>query len=45
MMNAKIALPNIGTQQAIAEFLDRETARLDMLIEKMRQLTAVQNNR
>ena len=32
-----IPLPDLGTQRAIAEFLDRETARIDQLIEKKEQ--------
>jgi type I restriction enzyme, S subunit len=34
MMNGRIALPDLVTQQAIVDFLDRETARIDQLIEK-----------
>jgi len=34
MMNGRIALPALVIQQAIADFLDRETARIDQLIEK-----------
>jgi type I restriction enzyme S subunit len=33
MMNGLIALPDLSTQRAIANFLDRETARVDRLIE------------
>jgi type I restriction enzyme S subunit len=32
--NLSIPYPDIATQQAIADFLDRETARIDQLIEK-----------
>lgn len=34
--NDWIATPDLGTQQTIADFLDRETARIDQLIEKKR---------
>jgi type I restriction enzyme S subunit len=33
-----ILRPNIGTQRAVADYLDAETARLDALIEKKRRL-------
>jgi len=32
--NCKIFVPDLATQEAIAAFLDRETARIDQLIEK-----------
>jgi type I restriction enzyme S subunit len=32
--NCKIIVPDLGTQEAIAAFLDRETARIDKLIAK-----------
>jgi type I restriction enzyme S subunit len=38
MMNALIALPDLSTQKAIADFLDRETARIDQLIDKKKRL-------
>ena len=34
MLNSKISLPNVEAQKKIANFLDRETARIDELIEK-----------
>lgn len=34
-----VPLPPLPTQKAIADFLDRETARIDLLIEKKRALT------
>ena len=37
MKNAYIVLPPACTQKAIAEFLDRETGRIDRLIEKTQQ--------
>jgi type I restriction enzyme, S subunit len=36
--NLPIALPPVGDQRAIADFLDRETARLDTLLGKKREL-------
>ena len=36
--NDWIAAPDLPTQKAIADFLDRETARIDLLIEKKRRL-------
>lgn len=33
--------PDLATQKAIADFLDRETARIDQLIEKKRRLAAL----
>ena len=38
LSNIKIPLPDIETQTAIADFLDRETARIDRLIEKKHRL-------
>ncbi len=40
-----IMLPDRKTQDAIAEFLDGETARIDQLIEKKQRLVEAQNNR
>ena len=34
-------LPDLPTQKAIADFLDRETARIDQLIEKKRRMVEV----
>ena len=34
MKGIQVALPDLPTQKAIADFLDRETARIDQLIEK-----------
>lgn len=34
MMNGRIALPDLGTQEAITAFLDHETTRIDKLIAK-----------
>ena len=39
--NDWIAAPNTETQKAIADFLDRETARIDQLIEKKQRLMEV----
>ena len=38
---ARIPLPDLPTQKAIADFLDRETARIDQLIEKKQRLVEV----
>lgn len=36
-----VPLPDLATQRAIADFLDRETARIDLLIEKKQRLVAL----
>lgn len=41
MKNILLAVPDRNTQTAIADFLDRETARIDQLIEKKQQLVAL----
>ena len=41
MKNICLALPDLPTQKAIADFLDRETARIDQLIEKKQRLVKV----
>jgi type I restriction enzyme S subunit len=38
LRSVRIALPDLPTQRAIADFLDRETARIDLLIEKKQRL-------
>lgn len=38
MKSIGIPVPDLETQKAIADFLDRETARIDALVEKKRQL-------
>lgn len=38
--NIRISLPDVTTQRAIADYLDAETARIDALIAKKRQLWA-----
>lgn len=38
IQNFNMPLPPIAEQQAIADFLDRETGRMDLLIEKKRKL-------
>lgn len=40
-----VPLPDIDTQKAIADFLDRETARIDQLIEKKQRLVNVLKER
>lgn len=37
-LSMEIELPDLETQKAIADFLDRETARIDQLIEKKQRL-------
>ena len=41
MKNIRLALPDLEVQKAIADFLDRETARIDQLIEKKLRLVEV----
>jgi type I restriction enzyme, S subunit len=41
LANIKIPLPDLATQRRIADFLDRETARIDLLIEKKQRLVAL----
>jgi type I restriction enzyme S subunit len=41
LRNVPVLLPDLATQQAIAEFLDRETARIDQLIEKKQRMVAL----
>ena len=36
-----IPVPDLPTQKAIADFLDRETARIDQLIEKKQRMVEV----
>jgi len=38
LSNIEIPLPDLATQRQIADFLDRETARIDLLIEKKQRL-------
>ena len=40
-----IPLPDLPTQKAIADFLDRETARIDQLIEKKRRMVSLLSSR
>ena len=37
----RLAIPDLATQRQIADFLDRETARIDLLIEKKQRLVAL----
>ena len=41
LRNVPVMLPRLDTQKAIADFLDRETARIDQLIEKKQRLVTV----
>ncbi len=41
MKNIRLRVPDLPTQRAIADFLDRETARIDLLIEKKQRLVAL----
>ena len=45
MKNIRLFLPDLETQKAIADFLDRETTRIDQLIEKKQRLVEVQRFR
>jgi len=38
MKNIRLRVPDLATQRLIADFLDRETARIDLLIEKKQTL-------
>lgn len=39
--NMRFSIPDLSTQKAIADFLDRETARIDQLIEKKVRLVSL----
>ena len=41
LLASYVELPDLPTQRAIADFLDRETARIDLLIEKKQRLVAL----
>ena len=41
LRNIPVLLPDLATQRQIADFLDRETARIDLLIEKKQRLVAL----
>ena len=41
MAHEPVPLPDLPTQKAIADFLDRETARIDQLIEKKQRMVEV----
>lgn len=43
--NRRVWLPDLATQKAIADFLDRETTRIDQLIEKKQRLMEVLESR
>jgi type I restriction enzyme, S subunit len=43
--NLRIPVPNLAKQKAIADFLDRETARIDHLIEKKQRLVELLEER
>lgn len=45
LRNVPVMLPDLDTQKAIANFLDRETARIDQLIEKKQRLVNVLKER
>jgi len=44
-LRRRIKIPDLETQKAIADFLDRETARIDQLIEKKQRLVALLGER
>ena len=41
LLNGRLALPDLPTQKEIADFLDRETARIDQLIEWKQRMVEV----
>ena len=41
MKNIRLRVPDLSTQREIADFLDRETARIDLLIEKKQKLVVL----
>lgn len=41
MLASYVEIPDLATQRQIADFLDRETARIDLLIEKKQRLVAL----
>ena len=45
LLNGRVALPDLPTQKAIADFLDRETVRIDQLIEKKQRIVEVLGER
>lgn len=45
IINLLIPMPDLNSQGAIADYLDRETARIDSLIEKKRQMAELLNER
>lgn len=45
LLEFPIPLPDLATQRQIADFLDRETARIDLLIEKKQRLVALLGER
>ena len=44
-LSMELELPDLSTQKTIADFLDRETARIDQLIEKKQRLLVVARER
>ena len=45
MKNIRLRVPDLATQSRIADFLDRETERIDLLIEKRQRLVALLRER
>jgi type I restriction enzyme S subunit len=45
LFRSDVWVPDLATQRQVADFLDRETARIDLLIEKKRRLVALWNER
>jgi type I restriction enzyme, S subunit len=45
LKSIRVALPDLATQKAIADLLDRETARIDQLIEKKQRLVELLEER
>lgn len=45
LFRSDVWIPDLATQRQIADFLDRETARIDLLIEKKQKLVALLGDR
>ncbi|PWE36804.1 hypothetical protein DD563_13110 [Pelagicola sp. LXJ1103] len=45
MKNIRLRIPDLATQRQIADFLDRETARIDLLVEKKQRLVGLLGER
>jgi len=45
MLSSYVEIPDLSTQRQIADFLDRETARIDLLIEKKKRFVELLNEK